>query len=115
VEFLRVPVGDGENLDGWLVKPRGFNPAKKYPLIVYVYGEPASTTAVDWWQGKRGLFDHALAAEGYLVASFDNRGTPARRKAARGASRSMAPSASYRCRTRRMPCWRWRVNTSSSI
>jgi dipeptidyl-peptidase-4 len=77
VEFVRVPVGDGESLDGWLVKPRGFNPAKKYPLIVYVYGEPASTTAVDWWQGKRGLFHRALAAEGYVVASFDNRGTPA--------------------------------------
>jgi dipeptidyl-peptidase-4 len=77
VEFLRVPVGDSENLDGWLLKPRGFDPAKKYPLIVYVYGEPASTTAVDGWQGKRGLFERALAAEGYLVASFDNRGTPA--------------------------------------
>ncbi|PYT16216.1 MAG: S9 family peptidase [Acidobacteria bacterium] len=77
VEFLRVPLEDGENLDGWLVKPRGFNPAKKYPLIVYVYGEPASTTVVDTWQGKRGLFHRALAAQGYLVASFDNRGTPA--------------------------------------
>jgi dipeptidyl-peptidase-4 len=77
VEFLRIPVGDSENLDGWLLKPRDFNPAKKYPLIVFVYGEPASTTVVDRWQGRSGLFHRALAAEGYLVASFDNRGTPA--------------------------------------
>jgi dipeptidyl-peptidase-4 len=77
VEFLRVQSGDGENLDGWLLKPPDFNPAKKYPLIVYVYGEPADTTVVDRWSGRRGIFLRALAAEGYLVVSFDNRGTPA--------------------------------------
>lgn len=77
VEFLRIPMGDGEDLDGWLLKPRSFDPAKKYPLIVFVYGEPASATVVDRWQGRTGLFHRALAAEGYLIASFDNRGTPA--------------------------------------
>ncbi len=77
VEFIRVPVGDGETLDGWMIKPRGFDPTKKYPLIVHVYGEPANTTVVDRWQGSNGLFHRALAAEGYIVASFDNRGTPA--------------------------------------
>jgi dipeptidyl-peptidase-4 len=69
-------VGDGVNLDGWLIKPRDFDPKKKYPLIVFVYGEPADTTVVDRW-GEFALFHRALAAEGYLVASFDNRGTPA--------------------------------------
>jgi dipeptidyl-peptidase-4 len=77
IEFLQVPVGDSENLDGWLMKPRGFNPAKKYPLIVFVYGEPAGAEAVDSWRGQRGLFHRALSAEGYLIACFDNRGTPA--------------------------------------
>jgi dipeptidyl-peptidase-4 len=46
-------------------------------VIVYVYGEPASTTVVDRWQGNNGLFHRALAADGYIVVSFDNRGTPA--------------------------------------
>jgi len=77
IEFLHVPMGDSDNLDGWLIKPRDFNPAKKYPLIVYVYGEPAGAEVVDSWRGSRGLFHRALAAEGYLIACFDNRGTPA--------------------------------------
>jgi dipeptidyl-peptidase 4 len=77
VEFLKVPVGNGVTVDGWLLKPRGFDASKKYPLIVYVYGEPASANARDAWGGTRALFHRALANEGYLVASFDNRGTPA--------------------------------------
>jgi dipeptidyl-peptidase 4 len=76
-EFITVDVGGGVILDGSLVKPRDFNPSKRYPLIVYVYGEPASQTVVDRWGGERGLFHHALADEGYVIASFDNRGTPA--------------------------------------
>jgi dipeptidyl-peptidase-4 len=77
VEFFQTGLKDGTVLYGWLLKPRAFDPAKKYPLLVYVYGEPAGTTVVDSWAGTRGLFHRALAEEGYLVASFDNRGTPA--------------------------------------
>ena len=76
VEFLRLQVEDA-NLDGWLIKPRDFDATKKYPLIIVVYGEPAGTTVMDAWGGSGGLFHRALAEEGYLVASFDNRGTPA--------------------------------------
>lgn len=77
VEFLQLELKNGATLDGWLLKPRGFDPSKKYPLLVYVYGEPAAVTVVDSWAGTRGLFHRAIAEEGYLVASFDNRGTPA--------------------------------------
>ena len=77
VEFLKVPVGEGVVLDGWLIKPKNFDAGKKYPLIVYVYGEPATSNARDAWGGSRELFHRALANEGYLVASFDNRRTPA--------------------------------------
>jgi dipeptidyl-peptidase-4 len=77
VEFFQVTVGDGVTLDGWLLKPHAFDPAKKYPVIVKVYGEPAGVTVVDRWAGKEGLFHRALAEEGYPIASFDNRGTPA--------------------------------------
>jgi dipeptidyl-peptidase-4 len=76
-EFLQVRLPDGTVLDTSLVKPHEFDPSKKYPLIVYVYGEPAATVVNDRWEGRRGLFHHALANEGYIIASFDNRGTPA--------------------------------------
>jgi dipeptidyl-peptidase-4 len=70
-------VEKGVTLDGWLLKPSTFDPAKKYPLLVFVYGEPAGTTVVDTWQGNNALFHRVMAEAGYLVASFDNRGTPA--------------------------------------
>jgi dipeptidyl-peptidase-4 len=76
-EFLHVDVGDGVTLDSWLMKPKDFDPAKKYPVLVYVYGEPAAQTVVDHWDGWNGVFHRALAREGYVVVSFDNRGTPA--------------------------------------
>lgn len=75
-EMFRLPVDDGIELDGWLIRPKDFDPSKKYPLIVYVYGEPAGTTVTDSWNPGR-LLSAALADEGYLLASFDSRGTPA--------------------------------------
>jgi dipeptidyl-peptidase-4 len=76
-EFLRLDIGEGVTLDGWLMKPKEFDPGKKYPILVYVYGEPAAQTVVDRWDGWHGIFHRALAQAGYIVASFDNRGTPA--------------------------------------
>lgn len=77
VEFFTVDVGDGVSLDGWMLKPRDFDPSRKYPLIVHVYGEPASQTVLDNWGGNGRLFNRALADAGYIVISVDNRGTPA--------------------------------------
>jgi dipeptidyl-peptidase-4 len=82
VEFFRVNIEGGVTLDGWILKPADFDPAKRYPVIVHVYGEPASQTVVDRWGGGRNLFHRALADAGYLVVSFDNRGTPAPKGAA---------------------------------
>lgn len=76
VEYLRLDAGDGVQVDGWLLKPVNFDPAKTYPLIVNVYSEPASQTVTDRWTAG---FDRTLTAAGYLVASFDNSGTPAPR------------------------------------
>lgn len=75
-EFVQVDAGGGVTIDGWVMKPRNFDPTKKYPIVIYVYGEPAGVTAADSWAGNRTLFLAALADEGYLVASFDNSGTP---------------------------------------
>jgi dipeptidyl-peptidase-4 len=77
-EFFRVDIG-GVDLDGWCLKPPGFDPQKKYPVLFYVYGEPASQTVLDRWDGNRYLWHLMLAQQGYIVASVDNRGTPAPR------------------------------------
>ncbi|MBK5256092.1 MAG: S9 family peptidase [Vicinamibacteria bacterium] len=82
VEFFKVDIGSGVSLDGWMLKPLDFDPTKRYPVIVHVYGEPAGQTVTDRWGGGRMLFHRALAQAGYLVVSFDNRGTPAPRGAA---------------------------------
>ena len=76
-EFFQVPVGNGLKLDGWMIKPPDFDPSKKYPVLVYVYGEPAGATVTDMWGGSQRLFHAAIARQGYLVVSFDNQGTPA--------------------------------------
>ena len=78
-EFFRVDIGEGVLLDGWCIKPPSLNVARQYPLLVYVYGEPAGQTVVDRWGGKSYLWHLMLAQRGYLVMSFDNRGTAAPR------------------------------------
>jgi dipeptidyl-peptidase-4 len=76
-EFFQVRVDNGIQLDGWMIKPPDFDANKKYPVLVYVYGEPAATTVTDAWGGSRRLFHALVARQGYLVVSFDNEGTPA--------------------------------------
>jgi dipeptidyl-peptidase-4 len=76
-EFFQVAVSDGVTLDGVMIKPPDFDPAKKYPVLVQVYGEPAAAIVRDAWAGANRLFHGAIAEQGYLVVSFDNQGTPA--------------------------------------
>ena len=77
-EFLKVRTPDGVELNALIIKPRDFDPAKRYPLLMYVYGGPGSQTVLDAWGGAAYLWYQMLAQEGYLVASVDNRGTGAR-------------------------------------
>ncbi len=76
-EMVHIPVGHDTTIDGWLIRPSKFDPSKKYPIIISVYGEPASATVNDSWGANGRLLMAALADDGYLVASFDNSGTPA--------------------------------------
>jgi dipeptidyl-peptidase-4 len=78
-ELFRVSIGEGIVLDGWCLKPPGFDPAKRYPVLVHVYGEPAAQNVVDRWGGELYLWHRLLAQRGYVVLSVDNRGTPAPR------------------------------------
>jgi dipeptidyl-peptidase-4 len=77
--FFRVDIGAGVLLDGWEIRPPEFDPARKYPVLFYVYGEPAGQTVLDQWDGFTTLWHHLLAQQGYVVISLDNRGTPAPR------------------------------------
>ena len=79
VEFFRIGIGDGVELDGWMMKPPGFDPQKSYPLLIFVYGEPAGQTVLNRWSTDRGLWHLMLTQQGYIVASIDSRGTPAPR------------------------------------
>ena len=71
-EFIKVDIGEVA-LDAYMIKPPGFDPSKKYPLLFYVYGEPAGTTVQDNWDND--WWQQYMAQEGYVVMSVDNRGT----------------------------------------
>lgn len=77
VESVKVTIDGNVDIDGYMIKPYNFDPAKKYPVIFYVYSEPFSTTVNDRWGGSGYLWHLLLSQKGYIVVSFDNRGTPA--------------------------------------
>jgi dipeptidyl-peptidase-4 len=130
-DFLQMDIGKGVKLDGWMIRPADFDSTRSYPLLVYVYGEPASTTVRDSWGGSRDLWFHMLANEGYIVASFDNRGTPSLkgrdwRKVIYGsvgelASRDQAAAVRALARTRsyvdstRVGVWGWSGGGSMTL
>ena len=72
-EFVKVDIGE-DVLDAYMIKPVDFDASKKYPLLFYVYGEPAGSTVQDNWSGG-DLFHQYMAQQGYIVMSVDNRGT----------------------------------------
>jgi dipeptidyl-peptidase-4 len=76
-EILKV--GKGAGFFASVVRPRDFDPAKRYPVLFHVYGEPASQTVRDAWLGGGYLWHLMLTQQGYIVASVDNRGTAAPR------------------------------------
>ncbi len=71
-EFVKTKSGD-LTLDAYMIKPKDFDPSKKYPVIIEVYGEPASSTVQDVWAGG-DLWNQYMANQGYIVVSIDNRG-----------------------------------------
>ena len=77
-EFFQITTQDGVTLDGWVVKPKNFDPTKKYPIVFTVYGEPGSQTVTDnFYTGWNSLYIGDMAQDGYLYVSLENRGTPA--------------------------------------
>lgn len=77
ISYFKVTTAEGVTMDGWMVKPKNFDSTKKYPVVFYVYGEPAATTVNDSY-GAAGnfLYTGDMPADGYVQISLDNRGTP---------------------------------------
>jgi dipeptidyl-peptidase 4 len=85
-EMFTVTTDDGITMDGWMVKPKNFDSTKKYPLLFYVYSEPAEATVEDKYGSDINLlpfvYNGDLAVDGYIYISVDGRGTPAPKGAA---------------------------------
>jgi dipeptidyl-peptidase-4 len=75
-EFLTIPGPDGTPLPARLLKPAGFDPGRRYPVIVYQYGGPGSQTVVNRWdRRRRDLFHKRMAQLGFAVLTVDGRST----------------------------------------
>jgi dipeptidyl-peptidase-4 len=81
-EFLQLDIGGGVVLDAWMIKPRDFDPSRKYPVFVYQYTEPHAQDVLDRWARGHAHFHRVVADLGYLVVCMDTRGTPAPKGAA---------------------------------
>ncbi len=78
ISFFQVTTQEGVTMDGWMVKPTNFDPNKKYPVLFYVYSEPAGATVKNsWGNGQNRMYEGELSDDGYVYVSLDNRGTPA--------------------------------------
>lgn len=73
-EFFTVKNREGDTLYGWMIKPVNFDPNKKYPVLMNVYGGPGRNTVNDQWERDLPWYQ-MLAQEGYIIVSVDNRGT----------------------------------------
>ncbi len=75
-EFVKLKAVDGQDLEAVITKPAQFDPNKKYPVLIYVYGGPHAQLVTDNWMGGTGLWMQYLAAEeDYIVFTLDNRGS----------------------------------------
>ena len=75
VEFVTVTADDGTKLNASMIKPTDFDPAKKYPVLINVYGGPHVQLVRNSWGGLRYLLDQVYAQKGYILFTLDNRGS----------------------------------------
>lgn len=74
-EFFTIPNDNGDQMNAWIMKPKNFDPNKKYPLFMYQYSGPGSQQVSNSWDGGNGLWFNHLVQQGYIVACVDGRGT----------------------------------------
>ncbi len=73
-EFSTINV-NGEDLNMYMIKPKNFDPSKKYPLFMYQYSGPGSQNVSNSWNGANDYWHQMLAQEGFIIACVDGRGT----------------------------------------
>ena len=73
-EFSTIEV-NGSELNMWMIKPKDFDPSKKYPLLMFQYSGPGSQQVANKWNGTNDYWHQSLAQQGYIVACVDGRGT----------------------------------------
>jgi dipeptidyl-peptidase-4 len=78
VEFLKVKLHMGLEVNAFLIRPAGFDPKKKYPVIVYMAGGPGEQLVRDAWGGATELWMQSMAQKGFLVFGMDHQGTSGR-------------------------------------
>jgi len=74
-EFTTITTEKGHQLNAWFIKPKNFDPNKKYPVLMYQYSGPGSQQVHNSWNETNDYWYHMLAQEGYIVACVDGRGT----------------------------------------
>jgi dipeptidyl-peptidase-4 len=81
-ELFSFTTSEGVKLYGWMIKPKNFNPQKKYPVVMYQYGGPGNQQVRNAWNiginGQGAIMEQYLAQQGYVVVCVDNRGTGGR-------------------------------------
>ena len=81
IELGTLEAEDGQTLYTRMIKPYNFDPNKKYPVIIYVYGGPHAQMITDSWTADAGIYLHYLSQEGFIVFTLDNRGSADRGEA----------------------------------
>ncbi|MBP6447232.1 MAG: S9 family peptidase [Saprospiraceae bacterium] len=81
VEFFTFTTSENVKLNGWMIKPRDFNPTRKYPVFMTQYSGPGSQSVTDSWKGTGYWWNQMIAQAGYIVVCVDGRGTGARGEA----------------------------------
>ncbi|RZJ29461.1 MAG: S9 family peptidase [Flavobacterium sp.] len=74
-EFFELTTAKGSKLNAWMIKPKDFDPNKKYPVFMYQYSGPGSQQVDNNWNGADDYWFYMLAQQGYIVACVDGRGT----------------------------------------
>lgn len=81
-EFFKFSTSEGVELNGVMIRPKNFDPSKKYPVVMWQYSGPGSQQVINSWRigsmGNGAMFDNYLAQEGFIVVCVDGRGTGGR-------------------------------------
>lgn len=74
-EFIVLKTAKGNELNAWILKPKDFDPSKKYPVFMFQYSGPGSQQVANQWNNSNDYWFLSLTQQGYIVACVDGRGT----------------------------------------